>query len=738
MDELCKHNFEAPKMTNAFMDTIDEIRVLLPVPISLENSLFGRFSVVMLHKGMVNIKEIFTHNWSHTRELTIKLHEPVDVTQVYNVCHPDFQPKQVVFRKVLDQEEFTYQGDDLGAIYHKEYTGFRVWAPTANRVEVVIFENGRAVSGAAHEMKRDLKGTWYSEIAGDLHGKFYTYLVHVHGLVKEAVDPYARAVNVNGKKGAILNLAVTNPAQWGSVPRPPMQNAVDAIIYETHIRDLSMAHSSGIQHRGKFLALTEENTHTPDGEKTGVAHMRELGITHVHLLPVMESEFIVDDENCYNWGYGTNFFFATEGQYATDPADPVKRVKEFKEAVQVLHKNGLRVVLDVVYNHTGREDTDLERIVPGYYLRRTDEGHLYIGSGVNNDIASERPMARKLIVDSIKYWLEEYQVDGFRFDLMGLHDRETMRQIEEEARRIDPTILLYGEAWNISTGLSWDELMVKNSQRGTIYGIFNDNVRDALTSGGMAPVHERGFASGKPGIEASVKKTVVGSLLDYDPEHVFNVDYRYHRASYEEIHTLAPHETINYVSCHDNYALRDRLQRSNVEMTDEERQRISMLANGIILTSQGIPFLAGGVEIYKTKNGVENSYKSPDQINAIEWSTKKTYLPMFKFYQGLIALRRQHPAFRMPTAELVKKHLRFHDAPGGTVFFTLNDHANGDAWKTIAVIYNQKASSDTVHLPGEKWTVVAEAGLAGVTPLRTIEGSSIEVAPISVTVLYQE
>lgn len=737
MDQICKVNFDAPKITNALMDNPMEIRVLLPMPISLSYEPQGGFKVAVGHNEPVEILEVRAHDWNNAREVIIRLTEPVDVTKTYRVCHPCFQPGVVMFRKILDREEYIYTGDDLGSTYTPGFTRFRVWAPTANRVEVMLYEYGWSVEGQSYEMQRDGKGTWVLEIDGDLHGKFYTYLVHVQGICRKAVDPYVRAVNVNGKKGAILNMALTNPPGWHNVLRPPMRNLVDAIIYETHIRDISMATSSGITHRGKFLGLAEERTQSPDGHATGLAHLRELGITHLHLLPIMESEFIIDDESHYNWGYGTNFFFATEGQYATDPNDPVKRVSEFKAAVEALHRNGIRVVLDVVYNHTGKPDPDIERIVPGYYLRRNDEGHLYVGSGVNNDIASERPMVRKLIVDSVKYWAKEYRVDGFRFDLMGLHDRETMRQIEVELHKIDPTILLYGEAWNIPTGVPFDNLMVKNAQRGTSYGIFNDNVRDALTSGGMTPVYERGFASGKPWLEASIKKTVVGSLANFDPERVFNVDYRF-RGGNELIETLAPHETVNYVSCHDNFALRDRLQRSNSDATDEQRQRMAMLANGIILTSQGIPFLQGGVEMYKTKNGDENSYQSPDYINEIDWAGKKAYWHMFKFYQGLIALRRQHPAFRMPTAEMVKAHLHFHDTPEGVVMFSLDDYANGDAWKTIVVVYNQRTYPQTVYLPGERWTVVAEDGLAGVEALRTVEGRIVEVAPISISVLYQE
>lgn len=736
MNENLVINFDAPRMQSIIMDTFDQIQVVLPHAIALEHAEHGGFRVYESGGQPLAIREVSAENPQETNSVTIELMGPVDVRNVYLVDHPAFQPHRIWFRKVLDDLRFTYTGDDLGATYTPERTHFRVWAPTANEVELILYNSGESIEGQRVLMTPSEKGTWTIHVEGDWHGYYYTYRVHVHGYVREAVDPYAKAVNMNGTKGAILDLRKTNPHGWGSAPRPQLVNFVDAIIYETHIRDLSIAENSGMQHKGKFLALTEENTHSPDGLATGLAHLRELGITHLHLLPIMESEFILDDENHYNWGYGTNFFFATEGQYVTDPGDPVKRVKEFKEAVQALHRNGIRVVLDVVYNHTGRVDHDLERIVPGYYLRRFEDGELSCGSGVNNDVASERPMVRKLIVDSVRYWVEEYQVDGFRFDLMGLHDRETMRQIEEVVHAIDPTILLYGEAWNIPTGgLPLEMMMVKNSQRGTTIGIFNDNVRDAILSGGMTPVWERGYVSGKPWQEASLKKVVVGSI-EHDPNTVFNVSYRGNQL--EEIHTTAPHETINYVTCHDNFAMRDRLEHCCSDASDEDRQRMAMLANGIILTSQGIAFLAGGVELYKTKQGVENSYESPDEINEIDWANKRVYQQMFQYYRGLIQLRKEHPAFRMPTARMIHAHLAFYDTPAGTILFTLNGHANGDPWKTIAVAYNQKPEAVPVQLPSAGWNVVVEDTRAGVTPLRYAEGSQIDIPPISMIVLYQD
>lgn len=734
------HDMMVKQMRLVAMDSVDQILVKLPEPIDLKAFRNGGFRLYSTTDADLALNQIQVTAGSANEawEMIISLSEPVDVTQTYWLVHLHYEPKQVTFRNILDDERFVYSGDDLGPIYTPTYSQFKVWAPTAKKVELLLYPSGDATEATHFEMERGEHGIWWVRLEGDLHGQFYTYQVHVHGQVREAVDPYVKSVNVNGTKGAIIDLDRTNPDGWGSVEKPPYKHFVDAVIYETHIRDLSIAANSGIQHRGKYLSLTETGTRSFQGLATGLDHLKELGITHLHLLPIMESEFITDDVDHYNWGYGTNFFFAAEGQYATDPADPVKRVKEFKEAVQSLHQNGIRVVLDVVYNHIGRIDADLERIVPGYYLRRDEQGNLYEGSGVNNDFASERPMARKLMIDSVKYWVTEYRVDGYRFDLMGLHDRETMVQLVHALHEIDPTILVYGEAWLLGTGLPFEELMVKNSQRGTAIGIFNDNVRDAVASGGLCHITERGFISGKPGLEPSIKKTVVGSI-HYDPEHVYNVEYRYHKPASELIETLEPHETINYVTSHDNHALRDRLEGSNPEATEEERQRMGMLANGIILTSQGIPFLAGGVELHKTKFGDENSYQSSDRINEIDWAYKTLYQPIFKFYQGLIRLRKEHPAFRMPKAEQIREHLIFHQAPHGAVAYSLQNHANGDSWKNIFVVYNQNHHFVEVALPhAGEWHIVVEGDKAGVTTLGTINDHQLIVPPIGMMVLYQE
>lgn len=736
---MAKGMISKSKMLMVMMDSVDEISIKLPKAINLTIGSDGGFRLYSAEEESVELAQIqvIVGTSLEAWEIRIRVKAPIDVTCVYWLVHRDYEPKQVTFRKILDDSRYVYTRDDLGAIYSSKKTQFRLWAPMANRVELIIYEQGDTVNGTSYEMKRDQQGTWVVLLAGDWHGKFYTYRVHVHDQVREAVDPYAKSVNVNGTKGAIIDLARTNPEGWGTVGKPVFNNFVDAVIYETHIRDLSISVTSGIKQKGKYLGLTEENTQSPAGLATGISHLKELGITHLHLLPVMESEFIHDDQDHYNWGYGTNFFFATEGQYTTEPTDPVKRIQEFKAAVQALHKNGIRVILDVVYNHIGRIDADLERIVPGYYLRRDDDGNLYAGSGVNNDFASERPMARKLLIDSVKYWVTEYRVDGYRFDLMGLHDRETMLQLIEELHQIDPTILVYGEAWLLETGLPFEKLMVKNAQQGTAMGIFNDNVRDAIASGGLNPVTEKGFVSGKIDIEPSIKKTVVGSI-HYDSDQAYNVEYHHDQPNSEIIETIEPHESINYVTSHDNHALRDRLEMSNPEATEEERERMTMLANGIILTSQGIPFLAGGVEIHKTKFGDENSYQSPDRINELDWSYKEKYQHIFQFYQGLIQLRKEHPAFRMSRADLIRKHLVFESSPKGTVAFSLIDHANGDTWKQIFVVYNQNTELTEVSLPVEgTWQAVVDGEKTGVTPISIVEGKTVDVPPIGMLVLYQ-
>lgn len=632
---------------------------------------------------------------------------------------------------VLD--ELYYDGD-LGAIYTPTATTFRVWAPTASSLKLLLYESGQGGEPVVHPMAPDRDGTWVLQLEGDWHGTYYNYLVTVDGMTHEVVDPYAKAVGVNGRRGMVVDLARTNPEGWDELRKPEFVHFVDAVIYELHVRDLSMHETSGIRHKGKFLGLTERGTRGPRGVATGLDHLIELGVTHVHLLPVFD--FLSVDEadpaaSQYNWGYDPLHYNVPEGSYATDPFDGVTRIREFKQMVKALNENGIRVVMDVVYNHTGlTEESNLNRLVPGYYYRRDAQGRFANGSGCGNELASERPMVRKLIIDSVLYWAREYKIDGFRFDLMGLHDIETMAQIRKALDEVDPRILLYGEGWTAAESpLPYHERALKaNIARLPGIAVFNDDIRDGI-KGDVFHATAPGFVNGAWDREESVKFGIVAAT--------WHPQVRYDRVCYaKHPWALAPGQSINYAEAHDNLTLWDKLLATSAAEGEDELIKMHKLSTAIVLTAQGIPFLHGGMDFLRTKYGDSNSYRSPDRINALDWERKARYLDVFRYNQGLIRLRKEHPAFRMTTAEAIQRHLRFLDMPAGRmVGFCLSDHANGDPWKTIVVLFNANREPQTVHLPGSNWVIVVDGHSAGTEPLGAVELDRVTVPPRTALVL---
>lgn len=623
------------------------------------------------------------------------------------------------------EKQQLYLADDLGVIYSREKTTFRVWAPTAEELTVFLYER-EDTDRILHrqDLVRDINGTWYTEIKGDLKGIYHIYQIKVNGQTNMVVDPYTRALGTNSKLGLIVDLEATNPPGWDQDKRIRLASPQDAIIYEVHVRDFSSAEDSGMYYKNKYLAFTETGTVNRDGLKTGLDHLKELGITHVHLLPVFDFATVDDlSKNDYNWGYDPYYYNVPEGSYSTNPADDT-RIREFKLMVKALHDNGLGIIMDVVYNHTYHtEDSPFNKIYPGYYYRKDHHGNYSNGSGTGNEIASEKPMIRKFIVDSVKYWAEEYHIDGFRFDLMALHDRTTMAQVEKTLHSIDPSIIIYGEPWTGGwSPLREEERLVKGNQRGMKIAVFNDNFRNAIK--GDNDGKGTGFVSGAEFQADSIKRGVTGSIF-----------YNHHIRDFAE----EPSETVNYVSSHDNLSLWDKLQRSNYYDSEEIRKDMDKLAQGIILTSQGIPFIQGGEEFLRTKYGDNNSYKSGDHVNQLKWSRKSIYLDVFNYYRGLITLRKEHPAFRLKDADSVRKYLMFLDSPYNTVAFTLGDFAGGDPWKRIVVFYNPLRETAYFRLPYRgKWNVVVDGRKAGVDVLYSIEDEYIGVSPISMMVLYHK
>ena len=631
-----------------------------------------------------------------------------------------------------------YDGDDLELTYTPEKSTFVIWAPTASEVKLLLFDNGH--EGGAFQtssMKRSRKGTWRLEIKEDLKGKFYTFQVKVgEQWLSETPGMWVKATGANGKRAAIIDFSETNPEGWENDVRPKLKNFTDIILYEVHMRDFSVSPTSGITNKGKFLAFTEHGTKNAAGQSTGIDHLVELGVTHVHLLPSYDFASIDETklhENNYNWGYDPLNYNVPEGSYSTDPYHPVVRIKEFKQMVQALHKAGIRVIMDVVYNHTYTgENSHLNLLVPGYFYRMRDDGTWSDASGCGNETASERAMMRKFIVESVVFWATEYKVDGFRFDLMGIHDIETMNAVRQALDAVDPTLFIYGEGWTAADSpLPLEKRAIKqNAKELNGIAVFSDDIRDALKGSWM---HSEipGFVAGVDSLEESVKFGLVGGVLHEQ------VDYSrllYSKAPYVN----SPSQIINYVSCHDDLCLVDKLRESKPAYASEtELIRFNKLAQTVVFVAQGIPFIYAGEELYRDKKGIHNTYQSPDSINQIDWDNKTRYNDIYNYYKGLVALRNQHPAFRMPTQEMVQKHLKFLDVPDkNVVAFMLTGNANGDSWKRILVILNGNRSSVAVNLPQGEWTMVCHDGQIDLEGIAKVNYTTQWIAPSSATIMY--
>ncbi|PHN08424.1 type I pullulanase [Flavilitoribacter nigricans] len=607
-----------------------------------------------------------------------------------------------------------YEGTDLGVRYQPERTEFRLWSPAVTAARVRIYED--ALGGEALQtlpLERSDAGTWYAALEGDQAGRYYTFQVRSEGAwLEEKPDPYARVVGTNGQRGMIIDLDSTDPEGWQQDRRRVTVQPTDAIIYELHVRDLSIAGNSGIQHKGKFLGLTETGTTSPDGLSTGLDHIREMGVTHVHILPAFDFRSIDESDPArfrYNWGYDPQNYNVPEGTYSTDPKDGAVRIREFKQMVQAFHRAGIGVILDVVYNHTGDTDKSVfNQLVPGYYYRHWEDGRFSDASACGNETASERAMVRNYIIESVRYWAEEYHLDGFRFDLMGIHDIETMNAVSSALHIMDPSILVYGEGWTAGDSpLPYEDRALKRfTHRLDGVAAFSDNIRDGIKGHVFTP-DDRGFASGKLGLKETIKFGIVASTdhpqIEYDS--VLWLDEARAWAA-------SPTQTMTYVSCHDNHTLWDRLLNSQPDATEAERIRMQKLAGTIVLTSQGISFLHAGMEMLRTKYGVENSFESPDSINQIDWARKAQYAEVVDYFKGLIQMRKDHPAFRMTSTEMVQEHLQFLETEGTNfIAYTISGNANGDPWSDILVLLNGDLSDQDFDLPAGDWTpVLTEAG----------------------------
>ena len=586
---------------------------------------------------------------------------------------------------------FSYDGE-LGALYEKEGTLLRVWTPTAKSVEVWIYADDSFKGPSTKiEMVQKPKGIFEAYLPGDQHGTIYVYkILFLNNRESISVDPYARATTVNGMKSVIADLNRTNPDGWGE-RLPAFGLPEEAIIYELHIRDFSISETSGIVNKGKFLGLTEKNTQNASGRKTGLDYLIDLGITHIQILPMFDYA-TVDEANLtepqYNWGYDPLNYNVPEGSYSTDPFDPFNRIFELKQMIRTLHDNGLRVIMDVVYNHIyDPKDQALERTVPGYFYRYNADGSLANGTGVGNDTASERHMMRKYIIDSVKYWAKEYHLDGFRFDLMGIHDSVTMNAIREALDKIDPSIIIIGEGWEMSTPLPEDlKASQRNAQAMPRIAHFNDSIRVALKGSDFGDEKDRGFISGKNYLEDLLLRNIKGAM---------------HLSSHSSY--VDPEQVIQYVEAHDNLTLYDKLLRSNPDDSAEVRIKRHTLATSIVLLSQGVPFIHGGQEFLRTKAGVANSYQSPDEINQFEWERVTTFQESVAYVKGLIALRKSEYLFRLHTHEEIDAHFTTLSENFNIIAFSLTNSE-----KKYIVIFNGNRSDVIFRIQKGKYAILVE------------------------------
>lgn len=632
-----------------------------------------------------------------------------------------------------------YTGNDLGAVYSPKMTRFKVWAPEAESVKLNLYKQGEGDNLIdQHIMKKSANGTYVFEKQGDCNGIYYTYTVVNHGEEQEAVDPYTKAAGVNGQRGMVINLAKTNPQGFELDGYRNPEHITDAIIYEGSVRDFTMDESSGVFHNGKFLGLTEANTTNHFGEATALDYISGLGVTHVQILPAFDFE-TVDEKNQkaqYNWGYDPDNYNVPEGSYAVSPYDGAVRIQEMKQMVLALHSRGIGVIMDVVFNHTyRRDDSNLQKIVPGYYYRSDETGYTN-GSGCGNEVASDRPMVQKLIVDSLIYWAKEYHIDGFRFDLMGVLDIDTMNVIAERLKEIRPDIYLYGEGWNGGpSSLAEEKRAFKASAKKMPgIGMFNDDIRDTIKGSVFYDDH-LGFVNGGTHLENALRYGITGAVVH--PQ----VDYD---AYGSKPWAKEPGQSINYVSCHDNYTLWDKLSVSCPEASEEKKKAMNRLCAAIVFTSQGVPFIQAGEEFLRSKplpekkGFAENSYNMPDAVNSIKWDNIHEYPDVIAYYKGLMALRKAHPVFRMQSeAEMTQNLCFLSDTPENVVAYLLKGKGADDTPENILVIFNGNDEEILYNLPEGKWKILVDDKTAGADGKKNISEKT-DVEPLSALVLEKE
>lgn len=706
---------------NAYLDRVDVITVLLPY------SYFEGNSNEFLLKG-------------EGVDLPLAIQEKVMLEDaVKYICLSSIRPELGKTYVVLDEnggetdlqigavirtEEFDslffYGGDDLGVSYSPEKTVIKLWAPTAIQIKLRLFKEDDQ-DPELLEMIRGDKGVWIIELARNLELYHYSFLLCINLEWREAVDPYAIALTVNGEYGVIIDPA---KAKAATIEVPNLRRRVDAIIYEVHIRDLTMHPNSGAARKGTYLGAAEAGTKSAIGMETGLSYIKNLGVTHIELLPFHDFEGVdeLDTASAYNWGYNPVHFNVPDGSYASDPEDPYNRIIELKQLISAVHREGMGVIMDVVYNHVYiREDSPFEKIVPGYYFRHDAHGLPSNGTGVGNDIASERLMVRKYIVDSVMYWLNEYHVDGFRFDLMGILDIDTMTAVRNAVNTVSPDLLIIGEGWDLNTPLTPDrKANISNQAKLPGIGQFNDWFRDSI-KGSTFNIYDKGYALGNDRYLEAAKQVMAGSV---------GIGKRKHGLF------LQPGQSVNYIESHDNHTLWDKLKICDPDQDEAILKKQHRLATSMVLLAQGIPFLHSGQEFFRSKKGVGNSYRSPDEINWLDWDLRDANMDNVEYIKGIMDIRKSNEAFRLPDNEQIRRHMVFSTLPAPLVGYLLKEIKQRGLWEKILVFINPSMDQHLVELTEDtKWSVLADHEKASAQPFRHIEGDKVLMEPCSLFVL---
>lgn len=732
----------SPKFLKASFIDETTIKLLTSKPIT-KTEIRNAFSVASA-QNILKPTAVSAGSGEFAQEFVVILDGGASITETYFTAFSDYAPIQIEMSGLYDSAAFknayAYEGD-LGAIYTKQATTFKVWSPIAAAMTLNLYDAGNGGEPTAmHIMEKNSQGVWTFTQPGDLNGTYYTFTVEHMGQKTETYDPYAKAAGVNGDRSMVIDFTQTEPESWQSDKGPDFASSSDIIVYEMHIRDLSIHAASNITHKGKYLGVVEKDTKTDTGVSTGLEHLKELGITHVQILPMYDFNSIDEtrlDENIFNWGYDPKNYSVPEGSYATDPYQGEVRIKEMRQMISGLHEAGIGVIMDVVYNHTALSaDSNLSILMPNYYYRMVD-GKYSNASGTGNETASERAMVRKLMLDSLKHWVTKYHIDGFRFDLMGVHDIETMNIIDAELRKINPNIILYGEGW---TGGSsplpeGQRLVKKNILKVARIGAFNDDFRDGV-KGHVFNANEGGFVGGVPGLEESVKFGIVGAV--YHPQIAYDL-VNYSKAPWAN----TPAQSVNYVSAHDNLTLWDKLMVTNPDVTDEQRIAMHKLSNAIVLTSQGMPFLHAGVDFLRTKGGDHNSYKSPDEVNWIDWTLKEANAEVFEYYKGLIALRKAYPAFRLRTQEEIETHLTFYTEETDSAIklqaqmigYEIAKESHEALEGKLIVLFNGSLEAKNITLPKGQFKVLANHDHVDANGTKIIRGGSYKMPASSTLIL---